>query len=548
MQKQQGTGENPRNRRQYDFFAGIFGMFLFLMLAVFTTAASAGQTTLHWSQPTTNEDGTPITDLSGYKIYYGTATKNYSRTIAVGNVTTHTVANLVDGTTYYFAVTAFNSFSKESRFSTEITRKIPLPVQQYSLTVIKEGRGTGTIASSPAGVNCGSDCSEAYNAGTSVTLTASPGNGSTFAGWTGACTGNYTCSITLDVARTVTATFQPKTYVITAAATAGGSISPLGQVVVNHGGTTSYAISPTKGYIVADVSVDGKSVGAVNSYTFSNITANHTIDVSFESDRKSLIIIDNGEPGTFSTGVWAKSGGTLPYGADSLWARAGATYTWLLNLPEPGVYEISMWWSGLPSRATSIPVTITHQNGQETLKINQQQNAGMWNTLGRYSFNGEGRVGITAAYGSAVSTCADAVRAEYISGYMPEIIIDNTDANTSRTGAWGISGATKPYGKDSVWSRDGATFSWNFKPAHTGAYDVSMWWTAWPSRSAAVPVDIQYEGGKDRIYINQQTDGGIWNTLGTYYFAAGATYKVTIISQPNPTSTCADAVKFDYVQ
>ena len=56
-------------------------------------------------------------------------------------------------------------------------------INTYTLTVTKAGTGTGTVTSSPAGINCGSDCSETYNAGTSVTLTASPATSSTFTGW-----------------------------------------------------------------------------------------------------------------------------------------------------------------------------------------------------------------------------------------------------------------------------------------------------------------------------------------------------------------------------
>jgi hypothetical protein len=47
--------------------------------------------------------------------------------------------------------------------------------------------------------------------------------------------------------------------------------------------------------------------------------------------------------------------------------------------------------------------------------------------------------------------------------------------------------------------------------------------------------------------INQLQNGGRWNLLGTYPFNAQATYKVTITAQPGPSSTCADAVKFDYL-
>jgi hypothetical protein len=84
-----------------------------------------------------------------------------------------------------------------------------------TLTVTKAGIGTGTVTSSPAGINCGSDCSEGYASGTSVTLTAAPGAGSTFAGWSGACSGTGSCAVSMTVARSVTATFNATTPVVT---------------------------------------------------------------------------------------------------------------------------------------------------------------------------------------------------------------------------------------------------------------------------------------------------------------------------------------------
>jgi CSLREA domain-containing protein len=80
----------------------------------------------------------------------------------------------------------------------------------YGLTVTKAGTGTGTVTSSPAGIDCGSICSASFSNGTLVTLTATPPTTSTFTSWSGACTGTTTCVVTMDAVKAVTATFTLK--------------------------------------------------------------------------------------------------------------------------------------------------------------------------------------------------------------------------------------------------------------------------------------------------------------------------------------------------
>jgi len=81
------------------------------------------------------------------------------------------------------------------------------------LTVTKTGTGAGTVTSSPAGINCGSDCTQSYtNFTTQVTLTAAPSSDSDFAGWGGACSGTGSCVVTMDAAKSVTATFVLKSF------------------------------------------------------------------------------------------------------------------------------------------------------------------------------------------------------------------------------------------------------------------------------------------------------------------------------------------------
>jgi uncharacterized repeat protein (TIGR02543 family) len=82
------------------------------------------------------------------------------------------------------------------------------PPPTYTLTVGKNGTGSGTVTSSPAGISCGATCSQAYTQGTGVTLTPTAATGSTFAGWSGDCSGTGACTVTMSQARSVTATFN----------------------------------------------------------------------------------------------------------------------------------------------------------------------------------------------------------------------------------------------------------------------------------------------------------------------------------------------------
>jgi uncharacterized protein YjdB len=79
--------------------------------------------TLTWDAPTTNTDGTALSDLKGYKLRYGTASGNYGTTIDVSNVTTYTINNLSPGT-YYLVVSAYNTAGTESDYSNEAYKTI----------------------------------------------------------------------------------------------------------------------------------------------------------------------------------------------------------------------------------------------------------------------------------------------------------------------------------------------------------------------------------------------------------------------------------------
>jgi hypothetical protein len=87
--------------------------------------ASVSNVTLNWTPPTQNTDGTPLTNLAGYDIHYGTSSRNYTRSITVNNpgIATYVVSNLSPGT-YYFSVAALNTDGTESPLSAEVSTTV----------------------------------------------------------------------------------------------------------------------------------------------------------------------------------------------------------------------------------------------------------------------------------------------------------------------------------------------------------------------------------------------------------------------------------------
>ncbi len=113
-----------------------------------------------------------------------------------------------------------------------------------TLTVSTTGASTGTVTSSPAGINCGSTCAARYVTGTVVTLTATPVGFNTFAGWSGgACSGLGPCTVTLDTSKLVSATFNPITYPLAVTKVGFGTVTsaPGG---INCGPTCTFSFPP----------------------------------------------------------------------------------------------------------------------------------------------------------------------------------------------------------------------------------------------------------------------------------------------------------------
>ncbi|MBZ0248778.1 MAG: hypothetical protein K8F93_03895 [Burkholderiales bacterium] len=132
----------------------------------------------------------------------------------------------------------------------------------HPLSVSRSGTGSGRVTSSPAGIDCGTTCSAQFAAGTSVTLTATPAAGSTFGGWSGACTGTGSCSVAMTSARSVTASFtaSPASHLLTVTRSGNGAgtvaSSPAGilcgttcAATFNGGTLVALSASPAAGSI-----------------------------------------------------------------------------------------------------------------------------------------------------------------------------------------------------------------------------------------------------------------------------------------------------------
>ena len=93
--------------------------------SVTVSQTALGAVTLNWSAPTQNADGSPLTDLAGYKIYYGRDSGSYDQHVQIDNpsITTYVVEQLSPAT-YYIAATSFNYSGVESSYSAEITRTV----------------------------------------------------------------------------------------------------------------------------------------------------------------------------------------------------------------------------------------------------------------------------------------------------------------------------------------------------------------------------------------------------------------------------------------
>jgi Ca2+-binding RTX toxin-like protein len=220
----------------------------------------------------------------------------------------------------------------------------PSPPQQHTLSVTKNGPGTGTVTSNPAGIDCGIDCTEDYDEDTFVALSASPDPGSNFVGWTGDsdCTDGV---VRLTAAKSCTANFNVPQFTLSINKTGTGSgtvgSSPAGincgpdcTEDYNSGTTVNLTATPDPGSIFVGWSGDPGCANMVTMDTDKNCTATFDIETFTLTANKT---------GT-GNGTLTSSPAGIDCGADCTEDYVGGTNVTITAMPDPG--STFDGWSG----------------------------------------------------------------------------------------------------------------------------------------------------------------------------------------------------------
>ena len=274
-------------------------------------------------------------------------TTNYTRTITQGtavaltapstsggqNFSSWTGCDSVSGTTCNLTMNAART----------VTANYTVPTHALTVTV----SGTGTVTGT--GINCPGDCSETFNQGTNVSLTATPGANQSFAGWSGACTGTGACSVSMTAARSVTASFAPLPTVSISASP--NPIASGASSTITWSSTNATSCSWTAGFSGAAATSGNQSTGALTAartYTLSCMgaggSASNSVTVTILAD----LVILNSASGLSCDFLCSQHGRScLSVGTDD-----AGTNSWIL------------WWVGdvCQMGTTTYPCLITTGN------------------------------------------------------------------------------------------------------------------------------------------------------------------------------------------
>src|SRR5579859_7291644 len=232
--------------------------------------ASASTVTLAW-------DPSTATDIAGYNLYYGAASRVYTNVVAVGNSTNATLSGLNPGTTYYFAATAVDTVGLESQYSAEIVYQVPGNVGTVTLTNLAQTYDGTAKSAGAITVPAGLQVNLTYNGSPSA-----PSNAGSYIVVGTINSTNYTgaATNTLVIAKgqaTVTLSGLNQTYDGTAK-TVPATTSPAGLAIsLKYNGSANAPTNAGNYAVVALVNDPNRTGGATNTLVVAKAPATVTL-------------------------------------------------------------------------------------------------------------------------------------------------------------------------------------------------------------------------------------------------------------------------------
>lgn len=240
------------------------------------------------------------------------------------------------------------------------------------------------------------------------------------------------------------------------------------------------------------------------------------------------VVADNDSIPSFeaAAGTWNRATGVAGYYGQSYRTHPAGTGSALArfrpDVPMAGVYAASIWYTSATNRASNVPVTIRHAEGEATIRLDQRSGGGRWVPLGEYTFVAGGANTIELSDDANGYVIADAVQLAYRGAVADndaagfDVVSGTWSRATGVAGFYGESYRTHAAGDGS------SVVRWRPEVPVSGVYQVSVWYTAHSNRASNAPFVVRHVSGSTTVRVDQRAGGGRWVSLGRFQFAAGS--------------------------